>query len=102
MRTLLRSLTAAAAPLLFGLISDLLGGGGQATHASGQAANAKGLSSAFLIMLIPLAAGGLILLRGRRAYPRDVATAIASEAVAGRPAERGASEGPITTGASSP
>jgi hypothetical protein len=30
-------------------------------------------------MLIPLAAGGLILLRARRDYPRDVATAIASE-----------------------
>lgn len=78
-RTLLRSLTTAAAPLLFGFVSDQLGGGGQATHASGQSANTRGLAPAFLIMLIPLVAGGLILLRARRDYPRDVATAIASE-----------------------
>jgi len=82
-RTLLRSLTAAVAPLMFGFISDQLGAGGQATHASGQAANAGGISETFLIMLIPLAAAGLILLRARRDYPRDVATAIASEAAVG-------------------
>ncbi len=67
-RTLLRSVTTAIAPLLFGLISDLLGGSHQATNASGQAANSAGISYAFLIMLIPLAAGGLILLGARQDY----------------------------------
>ncbi|MGI9185564.1 MAG: MFS transporter [Solirubrobacteraceae bacterium] len=79
-RTLLRSLATAFAPLLFGFISDQFGHGGPASHASGQAANSRGITSAFLIMLVPLAAGGLILLRARRDYPRDVATAIACEA----------------------
>ena len=88
-RTLLRSVTTAVAPLLFGLISDLLGGSRQATYASGQAANSAGISYAFLIMLIPLAAGGLILLGARREYPRDVATAAASEAAASGSRTRG-------------
>lgn len=88
-RTLLRSVTTAVAPLLFGLISDLLGGSRQATYASGQAANSAGISYAFLIMLIPLAAGGLILLGARREYPRDVATAAASEAAASGSSTRG-------------
>lgn len=84
-RTLLRSLATVAAPLLFGLLSDVLGGGQGATHTGGGlAANSAGLPSAFLIMLIPLAVGGVILLRARRDYPRDVATAIASEARAGQ------------------
>lgn len=30
-------------------------------------------------MLVPMAAGGVLLLRGRHAYPRDVATALASD-----------------------
>ncbi len=80
-RTLLRSLATASAPLLFGLVSDQLGSG-RATHASGQAANATGITDAFLIMLVPLAACGLLVLRSRRTYPRDVATATASEAAA--------------------
>ncbi len=81
-RTLLRSLATASAPLLFGFVSDQLGSG-QATRASGgQAANAGGVTDAFLIMLIPLAACGVIVLRARRTYPRDVATASASEAAA--------------------
>jgi len=78
-RTLLRSVATAVAPLLFGFISDLLGSGGHATHTAGQAVNAAGISNTFLIMLIPLGAGGLILLRATRDYPRDVATAIAAK-----------------------
>lgn len=78
-RTLLRSVFTAIAPLLFGLLSDLLGAGGGSTHATGQAANVGGVSYAFMIMLIPLVVGGVILLRARHDYPRDVATAIASE-----------------------
>ncbi len=91
-RTLLRSITTAIAPLLFGFLSDQLGGAGPATHAGGEAVNSGGVSDAFLIMLIPLAAGGLILWRARRSYPRDAATAAASEAVHSR-VRRGRPEG---------
>jgi MFS family permease len=86
-RTLLRSLTTAAAPLLFGFISDHLATGGQATQSSGQSVNSGGLADTFLIMLIPMVGAGLILaISGRRHYPRDVATAIASQTAAGRSA----------------
>jgi hypothetical protein len=37
------------------------------------------LGSTFLIMLVPLAASGLMLIRARRSYPTDIATAAASE-----------------------
>jgi MFS family permease len=80
-RTLLRSVATASAPLLFGFVSDQLGRG-HATYTSGQSANAGGITDAFLIMLVPLFVGGLILLGARRTYPRDVATAAASEAAA--------------------
>jgi len=52
-------------------------------------ATARGLEVSFLLMLIPLAAAGVILLRGRHAYPRDVATAAASEARARAPGPAG-------------
>ena len=85
-RTLLRTVAQAIAPLLFGAIADLVAGftpsqapigtkTGGVSHAT-----ARGLEVSFLVMLIPLAAAGYILLRGRHAYPRDVATAAASEA----------------------
>lgn len=79
-RTVLRTLAVAAAPLLFGVVSDALSSGprsatkGIAYHASG-----PGLKYAFALMLLPMAAGGLLLLRGSRSYVRDVATALASE-----------------------
>ncbi len=65
-RTFLRAAAQAIAPITFGGLSDLLSG----TH--------HGLQITFLIMLLPLAASGIILLRGMRYYPRDVATAAAS------------------------
>jgi MFS family permease len=85
-RTLLRTIAQALAPLLFGAVADLVAGikpdqapigtkTGGVSHAT-----ARGLEVSFLLMLIPLAVGGVILLRGRHAYPRDVATAAASEA----------------------
>jgi predicted MFS family arabinose efflux permease len=80
-RTVLRTLAVAAAPLLFGVLSDQLANGprsatkGIAYHASG-----PGLKYTFLLMLIPMAMGGLLLLRGAGSYVRDVATALASEA----------------------
>jgi MFS family permease len=79
-RTVLRTLAVAAAPLLFGFVSDELSSGqrtatkGIAYHASG-----PGLKYTFLLMLLPMAAGGLLLLRGSRAYARDVATALLSD-----------------------
>lgn len=69
-RTFLRSAAQALAPLAFGGISQLMG----STHES--------LRITFLIMLVPLAASGVILLRATRTYPRDVATAAASLAYA--------------------
>jgi predicted MFS family arabinose efflux permease len=65
-RTFLRTLAQALAPLAFGGLSDLLGGG------------RSGLEWAFLVMLLPLAANGLILLKALGTYPADVATAAAA------------------------
>jgi predicted MFS family arabinose efflux permease len=74
-RTVLREPVQALAPLAFGLFSDHVFGGGQA-----------GLRNAFLLMLLPLVAGAVVLMRGRANYPQDIATAVASiEAV--RPGE---------------
>lgn len=65
-RTLLRAGAQSIAPITFGGLSDLLRG----TH--------QGLRYTFMIMLLPLLASGLILLRGLRYYPTDVASAAAS------------------------
>jgi MFS family permease len=87
-RTLLRQTTTAAAPILFGLIADQLVPSGvharsTGTHGFGANANAHGLQLAFLILLATLALGGLLTLLALRTYPRDVASALASEASAG-------------------
>jgi sugar phosphate permease len=66
-RTVVRQPAEAAAPLLFGVLADHLFNGGH-----------RGLQAAFLIMLVPLAASVFVLLRARKTYPRDVATAAAS------------------------
>jgi MFS family permease len=68
-RTLLRSLAIALAPLLFGATSDYVFGGGR-----------SGLQWTFAIMLLPLAASSWLLFKGLRTYPADVATAAASAA----------------------
>jgi MFS family permease len=84
-RTMLRQTAQAAAPLLFGLVADALGG--SASVGSQQrvsAATSRALQETFLIMLVPLALNGLMLLAARRRYPADVATAIASERSRGR------------------
>ncbi|HLY48492.1 MAG TPA: MFS transporter [Solirubrobacteraceae bacterium] len=83
-RTLGRRITTAASPIVFGLIADQFGGpGGHATpsaaHGFGATANAHGLRVAFLILLINLALGGILTFLATRTYPRDVATARASE-----------------------
>jgi MFS family permease len=83
-RTLLRTLAQAVAPLLFGAIADLVAGFTPHSAPIGTKpggipqGTARGLEVSFLLMLIPLAAGGIILLRARNTYPRDVATAAAS------------------------
>jgi MFS family permease len=66
-RTLLRSLAMALAPLLFGAVSDHVFGGGR-----------SGLQWTFLVMILPLGASSWLLFKGLRTYPADVATAAAS------------------------
>lgn len=68
-RTFLRTLAQALAPLLFGAVSDYVFGGGS-----------RGLRWTFLIMLLPLALSAFYLFRAARQYPRDVATAAAAPA----------------------
>jgi MFS family permease len=68
-RTMLRSLAMALAPLLFGAVSDHVFGGGR-----------SGLQWTFLIMILPLGASSWLLFKGLRTYPADVATAAASGA----------------------
>ena len=66
-RTLVRSLAQALAPLLFGVVSDHVFGGGR-----------FGLQWTFVVMLLPLAVSALLLFRALRTYPGDVATAAAA------------------------
>ncbi|MGH2902223.1 MAG: MFS transporter [Solirubrobacteraceae bacterium] len=79
-RNMLRTLAVAAAPLLFGFLSDALATSHHtATKGLGYQASGPGLRDGFLLMLIPMIAGGLIILRNAGRYTRDVATAIASD-----------------------
>ena len=85
-RTFLRSLAQALAPLLFGGVSQLVAGivpsqTPVGTHVHGLISHktATGLEVTFLIMLATLAAAGVFLWMSRRTYPRDVATAAASQ-----------------------
>jgi MFS family permease len=71
-RTLLRSLAMALAPLLFGAVSDHVFGGGR-----------SGLQWTFVVMLLPLGASAWLLFRGRETYPGDVATAAAGAEASG-------------------
>lgn len=63
-RTMLRWIAEASAPLVFGYVSEQVFGGGGA-----------GLQKAFLVMLVPLFVSGLVGFVALRTYPRDVATA---------------------------
>jgi MFS family permease len=83
-RTVLRSLAQALAPLVFGGIADLVAGIAPAQAPIGthpglvSPSTARGLEVSFLLLLGTLVAGGLVMLRARATYPRDVATAAAS------------------------
>jgi MFS family permease len=85
-RTFIRSLAQAAAPLVFGGLADLIAGfypkqAPVGTHPSSKditAPTTHGLEITFLILLVALALGGVAMLRARHTYPRDVATAAAS------------------------
>ena len=82
-RTALRNALEAFGPLLFGVIAELFVAGHATISSSadkaGIAAQTHGLEIAFLIMLVPLAGAGVLLLVMRRHYPVDVASAGESE-----------------------
>jgi predicted MFS family arabinose efflux permease len=80
-RTLLRSLAVALAPVLFGAVSDHVFGGGRA-----------GLQWTFAVMIVPLGASAWLLFKGLRTYPADVAAAAASGDMSGYPRPRPAHE----------
>jgi len=83
-RTFVRSLAQALAPLVFGGLGGLIAGfylpqAPIGTHPKApSSATAHGLEITFLILLVTLAAAGIALLRARATYPRDVATAAAA------------------------
>ncbi len=94
-RTVIRSLAQAVAPVTFGGLTALIAGIAAPKQApigthppEVSASTASGLEVAFLVLLVTLAAGGYALLRARHTYPSDVATAAASHQGAGHPGAR--------------
>jgi predicted MFS family arabinose efflux permease len=81
-RTFVQMGAVAAAPLLFGLVSQLLGGPSSSARGA-EHGNGTALALTFIIMLVPVAISGLVVLRARSTYARDVATAVASADVSG-------------------
>jgi hypothetical protein len=84
-RSFMSSIAQALAPVTFGALSSLIAGivPAQApigTHPGPLSSNAStGLEITFLILLASLAAAGVFLAAARHSYPRDVATAGASQ-----------------------
>jgi predicted MFS family arabinose efflux permease len=76
-RTALRYSFEAIAPIVFSFVAGLFGG--NSGLYGNNAENALAMAHTFKIMLIPVIAAGLIMLWARKSYPRDVATALASE-----------------------
>ncbi len=70
-RTFVRTAAQAVAPTLFGFVSEYI-------FAGGSSHTADSLRWTFLIMIIPLAANALIMIKAIKSYPIDVATASAS------------------------
>ena len=83
-RTTLVSISTGLAPLVFGIVSTQLGGSTADANAGATAPSAAtALNHTFLIMLVSLViAAALTLCVARRTYPRDVATAMATELLA--------------------
>jgi hypothetical protein len=78
-RTALRQLFEAAAPVTFGWVSDHVFGSKVSTGAAAHVAGREhGLSATFVLFLVVLWVAGAIVLIALRTYPRDVATASAS------------------------
>jgi MFS family permease len=85
-RSFLRSVSQAFAPLIFGGVTDLIAGftpqqgvGTHTVNVAKKASEGTGLEVTFLIMLVALAAAGIFLARARHRYPIDVATAAAPQ-----------------------
>lgn len=87
-RTLFRQSLQGLAPLTFGVISEAFGapstGFGAGVNADSsqvgiQASQVHSLELTLLIMLVPVVAGGLVLLLARRTYLVDVASALESD-----------------------
>jgi MFS family permease len=92
-RTFLRQMVTATAPLLFGILADAFGapGAGVAANSSqgaGAAADAHGLQLTFLILLLTPALGGALTFLATRSYPRDAAAAQAAEQARPGPGRR--------------
>lgn len=78
-RNFIQTLFKSSAPLLFGYLSVVLSPAGSDPDRV-QGGGAQGLTRALMAMLAVLVLAGVLLLTlARRTYPRDVATAIASE-----------------------
>jgi len=98
-RTVLRGLADAGAPLIFGYVSQYVFGGPGSANANGAArGNGDGLAYTFLVMLIPLIIAGLLALFSLRTYPRDVATATASIRAISKTAEEDHGQQPGSAG----
>jgi hypothetical protein len=74
----------ALAPVVFGFLADAFGhtgrhSFGRGTFGSGVASGAQGLEVTFLVMLLPLALAGGLLVRATRSYGGDVAGAMEVE-----------------------
>jgi MFS family permease len=96
-RTFLRSLAQALAPIVFGGLSQLIAGAlpsqtpvGTHVHGTISHNTATGLEITFLVLLVTLIAGGVVMWMARRTYPRDVATAAASNQGGPQRGKRGA------------
>lgn len=85
LRTVLKTGAEGLAPVLFGLLSDHLAGGGE-----------LGLRWTFAIMLVPLLASGVVLFRARRHYAGDVAAAALTEERFRDPDQRSPETAPAT------
>jgi MFS family permease len=98
-RTFFRSSLEAVSPLLFGYVSTRFGSrtSGLGHPAGPVTYGAPALDHTFLLMLVTLVAAGLVMIATRRTYPRDVATAMASEEAVSREPSPGrpAGSGPL-------